>query len=80
MSYTPTQEDIRWMKNMIALLSIGGVWSYKDQPITFKKTSHRTLTLVSAPFNDPIVDEEIARNKVVMARSGVEFIDGRKKP
>jgi len=80
MAYTPTQEDIRWMKNMIALLSMNGVWGYKDKPITFKKTADRTLTLVSAPFDDPAVNEQIERNKVVMARSGVEFIDGRKRP
>jgi len=77
MAYAPTQEDIRWMKNMIALLNMDGVWGYKDKPITFKKTGHRTLTLVSAPFDDPAVNEQIERNKAVMARAGIEFVDGR---
>lgn len=68
------------MKNQIAMLSMGGVWGYENRPIIFKKTSHRTLTLVEAPFGDADIDEQIERNRVVMAAAGIEFVDGRKQP
>lgn len=78
-AYKPTPHDVAWMKALVASLTLGGVWGYKDQPIMFKKTGEKTMALITAPFGDARMDEEIARNKAVMAEAGITFVDQRKK-
>ena len=77
-AYKPTTIDIRFMQNLVASLNIGGIWGYKDEPIMFRKTGERQMTLFLAPADDAHVVEQVLRNRVVMAAAGIQFIDGRK--
>lgn len=78
-TYKPTAVDITWMKQMVASLTIGGLWGYKNRPIMFKKIAENTMALVEAPFDDLDVLEQIERNKVVMKEAGIEFVDQRNR-
>ena len=79
-TYVPRTVDVRFMQNLVGSLTIGGVWSYKDQPIMFRKTAEKQMTLFLADgtLSQAEVEEQVRRNKVVMAAAGIEFIDGRK--
>jgi hypothetical protein len=78
-TYKPRPSDVSWIKALVSSLAIGGVWGYKDQPIMFKKIGEKAMALVAAPFGDARMDEEIARNKAVMAEAGITLVDQRNK-
>lgn len=75
-TYRPTIVDVAWMQRLVASLSIGGVWGYKDRPIVFKKLAERKMALIKAP-NDTDTQEQIERNQATMKEAGIEFIDAR---
>lgn len=76
--YAPTIHDIEWIATLVSKLKVNGLWSYNNRPILFKKTAEKTMTLISAPTGDADVDDQIERNRVVMERAGIEFVDGRR--
>jgi len=78
-TYRPTLVDVAWMQRLVASLSIGGVWGYKDRPIMFKKLGPKKMGLVSAPL-DPDSQEQVERNQATMKEAGIEFVDLRGQP
>lgn len=76
-TYRPTIVDVAWMQRLVASLSIGGVWGYKDRPIVFKKLAERKMALIKAPTGDPDIQEQIERNQATMKEAGIEFVDAR---
>lgn len=75
--YKPTEVDIRWMKQNVSMLSIGGIWIYKGLPIMFKKTAEDTMALIIADETYEDIREQVLRNKLVMASAGIKFVDQR---
>lgn len=79
MAYFASMVDVAWMQRHVASLRIGGVWGYKDLPIFFKKTGEKTMALTVADESDPVVAEQVHRNRVVMRAAGIIFEDRRAK-
>lgn len=78
-TYRPTLVDVAWMQRLVAGLTIGGIWSYQNRPIVFKKLGPKKMALIQAP-NDADCQEQIERNQATMKEAGIEFVDQRPKP
>jgi len=77
--WKPRASDVNWMRQHFRSLAVGGVWSYRTEPIIFKKEDEKTFALVIADESFPGVVDQIQRNKLVMAEAGITFVDRRSK-
>lgn len=75
--WKPTELDIAWMKALFTRLSVGGIWSYSTSPIIFRKEDKHTFALIRVDMTFPDVAEQIERNRTVMEKAGIKFVDKR---
>jgi hypothetical protein len=71
LSYEPTEFDIEWLKAVVSLLNVGGVWA-APMGFTFRKTGENRLELVNVQGQKA---REMVRRTVVAGRkAGIEVI------
>lgn len=73
-AYQPTQEDIDWMKTVLALLKEGSTWAWPNADATFR-VSHKNKTVtMTSPSPNPLFDgENKSRLKAVLKVMGWSF-------
>ena len=71
MSYEPTEFDIEWLKAVVSLLNMGGVW-VAPMGFTFRKTGENRLELVDAQGKKAI--EMVRRTVAAGRKAGIEVV------
>lgn len=67
-------DHVRWQKQVLGMMKVGGVWVGKDQPVIVKKVSEDSVVIVMAPSDLVRRHIEAAGYRVVEEAEGKQTI------
>jgi hypothetical protein len=72
--WEPTEEDEKWLIEMVDKLRVGGLWHFPAAGATFEKVGADHLKLKSIQTDDPLnAMIEIEKTKKVGKRAGIKI-------
>ena len=77
--FIPKESDKEWLKNLLGMIKIGGVWG--TSWAIYKKVDEQTLAVVKNIEDSYVlgsIEENVNRTKIVAESIGLKFIDQRK--
>ena len=77
--FIPKESDKEWLKNLLGMIKIGGVWG--TSWAIYKKVDEQTLAVVKNIEDSYVlgsIEENVNRTKIVAEAIGLKFVDQRK--
>jgi hypothetical protein len=74
--WKPSEEDIRWTKNLFRMLAVGGHWGTSFA--IYRRSGENEITLESVirggAMRDEDVDENLERTEIAIKRCGYKYV------
>lgn len=84
-SWTPGPKDIAFIRYMMCMLNVGGVWGYQNLPLALQKLDEKTLAVMMDGGDDfhwvpgihGKIHQQVERCKLSIEAAGYRFKDIR---